>query len=312
MREGSVPEPIDDEVILSACLTAHPNPGTRRTYDLAWRKLAAYLGKASAPEGLFAVLAMSHAAAEAHVGNWREQLRAAGKASNTVATYLAAIRSVVQLAHGRGLVSWLLSVKSPPTQAYVGVTGLPYESYRAMLQVLADRTEVEDERNKRDLAILRLMFDLGLRVKELRLLDLADVDLAACTLTVVGHGQLDRSETVPIPPPCVNAINGWLAHRGTAPGPLWKRLNGAPNPGRLTARGIYNIVVALAKAAGVHTSPRLLRHGSIARSAKVTAGNVAAVIAHSRLDTVRPASFYTGERQAIAAETARLVSEDPD
>lgn len=306
-----MPEPID-ELILSACLTAHPNPGTKRTYDLAWRKLAAYLGKASAPEGLSAVLAMSHAAAEATVGNWRDQLQAAGKASNTVATYLAAIRSVVQIAHGRGLVSWILSVRSPPTRAYRDVSGIPYESYRAMLQTLVDRIEVDDERNKRDFAIVRLMFDLGLRVKELHLLDLDDVDLAACTLTIVGHGQLDRSETVPIPPPCVTAINGWLVCRGTAPGPLWKRVNATDGAGRLSAKSIYNIVVTLAKAAGVNTSPRRFRHGSIARSAKVTAGNVAAVGAHSRLVSMNTVSLYTGDCQAIAAETARLVSEDPE
>lgn len=312
-----MPEPSDD-VILTACLTAHPNPRSKRIYDLAWRKLAAYLGHDSTPECLSAVLAMSHAAAEATVGNWRDHLAAMGRKPNTVATYIAAIRSVIQLAHTRGLVSWSVSaVKSPPTHAYKDVAGTPYESYRAMLEASIERIEAadgSDKKNKRDRAILRLMYDLGLRVKELNLLDLADVDLTACRLSIVGHGHIDRNETVPIPPPCVSAINDWLEHRGMEPGPLFKNLDRTAQNStrRLSCRAIYSIVVALAAEVGVRTSPRHLRHGSIARSAKVTGGNARAVGAHSRLTSVKTVSLYTGDRQAIAAETALLVSADPD
>jgi integrase len=59
---------------------------------------------------------------------------------------------------------------------------------------------------ERDLALIRLMHDLGLRRGEVVTLDLADVDLDAGTVAVVGKGKSERmpvstSPAIPTPAP---------------------------------------------------------------------------------------------------------------
>ncbi len=63
----------------------------------------------------------------------------------------------------------------------------------------------------RDRAILELLYGSGLRVSEASSLDLADLDLDAATVRVMGKGSKER--VVPLGPPCVEAIRSWLAVR---------------------------------------------------------------------------------------------------
>lgn len=61
---------------------------------------------------------------------------------------------------------------------------------------------------RRDDAVLELLYGSGLRVAELCGLRPVDIDLAAATVTVWGKGAKQRR--VPMTPPAVDAVAGWI------------------------------------------------------------------------------------------------------
>ena len=104
----------------------------------------------------------------------------------TVNRRLAALRSLVKLARTLGMVMFGLEVQNVKGQAYRDTTGPGIQGIRAILSELASRP---DAKGKRDLAILRLLYDLGLRRGEVVALDVEDVDLEGDRLWVLGQGQ---------------------------------------------------------------------------------------------------------------------------
>ena len=111
-------------------------------------------------------------------------------------------------------------------------------------------------RHVRNAAMVEVLYVSGLRVAELAGLDVADVDLAESVIRVrAGKGRKDR--VVPTGPTVIRAVEAWLARRGAEAGALFKN----PRGGRLTVRGIYDVVRgsgARNGIAGVH--PHALRH----------------------------------------------------
>src|SRR3984885_6796600 len=64
--------------------------------------------------------------------------------------------------------------------------------------------------DRRDVAVLELLYAAGLRVSELCGLDRSDIDLHGRTVTVLGKGGKQRR--VPIHNAAVDALRGWLEH----------------------------------------------------------------------------------------------------
>jgi integrase/recombinase XerC len=107
----------------------------------------------------------------------------------------------------------------------------------------------------RDRALLELAYGAGLRVSELAALDVRDVDLAE-GLVSVRSGKGRKARVVPAGRPALDAVRAWLA-TGLTEGALFRNQRG----GRLTVRGIYDVVRRASTAegvAGVH--PHALRH----------------------------------------------------
>lgn len=118
----------------------------------------------------------------------------------------------------------------------------------------------------RDEAMLALLYATGVRVSELRGLDLDDVDLAARTARVVGKG--DKERVVPFGGKAVGALERWLAHR-----PACVDAHGARDPRalflsrhgrRLTVRQIENVVrdAGLEGSGRTDVHPHALRHSA--------------------------------------------------
>jgi site-specific recombinase XerD len=108
----------------------------------------------------------------------------------------------------------------------------------------------------RDAALLEVGYGGGLRVSELAALDVADVDLEE-SLVRVRSGKGRKSRVVPIGPPAVAAVRAWRVAAGIAEGALFRNVRG----GRLTVRGLYDIVRAAGTANGVAAvHPHALRH----------------------------------------------------
>jgi integrase/recombinase XerC len=86
-----------------------------------------------------------------------------------------------------------------------------------MLDSLAKR---KDPKSMRDRALLRCLYDLGLRRAEVLNLDLEDLDLEAGTVAVLGKGRTSKVKLT-LPPETRKALEAWIGVRGVAPGPLF-------------------------------------------------------------------------------------------
>lgn len=106
--------------------------------------------------------------------------------------------------------------------------------------------------NRRDLAILTIMLDAGLRLSEVTSLTIDDVGENR-TLRVFGKGRKWR--TVALGTTASLALDRWLRTRGSEPGSLW-----TGRKGPLTPTGVRGVVRRRARMAGLKVHPHMLRH----------------------------------------------------
>jgi integrase/recombinase XerC len=112
-----------------------------------------------------------------------------------------------------------------------------------------------DALDRRDLAVLELLYAAGLRVSELCGLDRGDVDLRGRTVTVLGKGAKQRR--VPIHDAAVAAVADWFAHgREQMEGPTEAAFVNRRGS-RLGPRDVRRI---LDRRAASPTHPHALRH----------------------------------------------------
>jgi integrase/recombinase XerC len=139
---------------------------------------------------------------------------------------------------------------------------------------------VDDSLSSRDKAMMELFYSSGLRLTELVSLDLPAIDLADCTVRVVGKGN--KTRILPIGRFAIEALKAWLVERAglrgrnsQAPG------RSSPAPGlspqdqgsgaavfigrsgrRLSARAVQLRVSLWARrqGLGVHVHPHMFRH----------------------------------------------------
>ena len=100
-----------------------------------------------------------------------------------------------------------------------------------------------------------MLYGTGVRRAEAAAATVGALDLSAGRLRIVGKGNKERD--VFLPPGTLAAVLAWIDHRGSAEGPLFKRVNkaGAVQAAGITAQLIYHIV----KKRHVHTSSRSQR-----------------------------------------------------
>ena len=159
------------------------------------------------------------------------------------------------LARTLGRVTWRIDIDSPKAEAYRDTRGPGLDGWRGMLAAAGKRATTP--KRKPDLALIRLMHDLGLRRGEVVTLDRADVDLEAGTVAIVGKG---KSERVPVTlnKPAAAALADWIAARGDWAGALFVRLDraaGGGQPGRLDAGNVARIAKDLGRRAGWRGAP---------------------------------------------------------
>ena len=161
----------------------------------------------------------------------------------------------------------------------------------------------------RDVALLRLLHDLGLRRSEAVRLDIDDVDLPGNRIFILSRGR-SRKEPVTLPEPTRAALAAWLEARGSEPGPLFVNFDRAGKGHRLTGTAVYHIVGWLGAKAGLTVRPQELRHLAITTALERTNGDVRAVAKFSRHKDLRPLSRYRDNRPDLAGKVASLVAEE--
>ncbi len=293
------------ERLLGAFLSGR-SPRTLRAYALDLADFARWSGVASAAAAARLLLAAGQGGANGTALSYRAALLARGLSAATVNRRLAALRSLVKVARLLGLVTWQLDVEGVASEPLRDTRGPGTAGVRALLAELGRRPPGPARR--RDVALVRLLFDLGLRRAEAAGLDLADLDLDAGCAWVKGKGRSGRVRLT-LPGPTRAALSAWLAGRGSAPGPLFVALDRGHRGHRLTGQAVYAIVRGLGEGAGVRARPHGLRHAAITAALDATNGDVRAVQKFSRHKDVRVLQRYDDNRQDLAGGVASRIAD---
>ena len=280
------------------------NPRTLEAYRQDLQDFARYLGARNIDEAARLFLASGKGQAHAQAFAYRAELLARGLAPASVNRRLAALRSLVKLARLFNMADFVLEVEGVKSQAYRDTRGPGREGVHAILDELEQR---QGRKAKRDRALVRLLYDLGLRRGEAVALDLADVDLKEKTVSIIGKGRTEK-EALTLPDPTAAALTDWLAVRGTEAGPLFTNCDRAAKGNRLTGRSVARVLAALGDLIGLKVRPHGLRHAAVTEALDVTGGNVRKVQKFSRHRDMRVLTLYDDNRQDFGGEVARLVA----
>jgi integrase/recombinase XerC len=303
-RSESV-EPAGPGQRLVAAFLAGRSPPTIRAYGQDLADFASFAGAASAAEAAQRLLAGGPGAANEQALGYKADLLGRGLSAATVNRRLAALRLLLKLARTLGLVGWALEVEGLKAEAYRDTRGPGTAGFRRLLEQLAGRS---DAKGVRDRALLRLLFDLGLRRSDVVRLDLADLDRDTGRLAVLGKGRTAKV-ALSLPAPTQAALEAWLAVRGLEAGPLFRSLDRArKGDGRLTGAGLYAVVRRLGEQAGLKVWPHGLRHAAITQALDATGGDVRAVQRFSRHRDLRTLLLYDDRRLDLAGDVARQVA----
>ncbi|MFO0590479.1 MAG: tyrosine-type recombinase/integrase [Polyangiaceae bacterium] len=163
---------------------------------------------------------------------------------------------------------------------------------------------------QRDLAVLALLSQLGLRVHELVALNIEQIDLATATLLDV-DGKGGSRHDLPLNAQTLALLQAWLAVRGLRVGSEEPALFIAPNGRRLSIRSVERFVARLRQLSGTkkRVTPHTLRHS--AATVSLTLGTdvstVAELLRHADLNTTRRYLHLVDERKREAVRKLAVV-----
>lgn len=230
----------------------------------------------------------------------------------TVNRKLAALRSLSDMAYTLGMINWRVRVKNQKVSSSFRDTRGPGQS--GIEKLREETAKRSDPKGLRDRALLHLLFDLALRRAEVVSLDLADVDLEAGTLRVLGKGRLQK-ETLTMPTRTRKILAEWIAVRGSEPGPLFVNLHHDPGirGKRLSPTSLYRIIRELGERTGQEVRPHGLRHTSISeavRKAQAVGMDVTKVLQFSRHKDLKTLQVYIDQVEDAQGKIAELVAMD--
>ena len=286
------------------------SPSTLTAYSRDLDDFARFLS-GSRQEAIGRFFSQPAPAANSDVLRYRHDLVARHLAPATVNRRLAAIRSLTKIARLLGVVPWAVEVQDVPQETLRDTRGPGVETVAEMLRLAAAPRDTYAVRN---VAMLRVMFDLALRVSEVRQLDVADLELDRGALWVSGKGRAEK-EVLSLPEITQEAITAWLQVRGAASGPLFltlgPRRNRRRSNRRFTTRGIYRIVSELGEQAGGKVWPHGLRHTAITSAVEaaqehgVTLDEVRQFSRHKNINTLL---VYRDRVRDVQGRLAALVA----
>lgn len=222
-----------------------------------------FIDAGTPPNAARLLLGQGHGEANSLALSYKAALLERGLSPATINRRLAALRSLVKMARTMGLVPWTLEVDNVKAKAYRDTRGPGALGVHALL----DQAAGSSPKAIRDRALVRLLYDLGLRRGEVVSLDVEDVDLERCTVAVIGKGRREK-ELLSLPEPTCKALALWLEARGAAPGPLFTNVDHAGKGSRLTGTSLYRIVRDLGAKVGIKSWPHGLRHTAITEAVK--------------------------------------------
>ncbi len=218
-----------------------------------------------------------------HISAFVSRLHARGLSPRTIQRTLSSIRSFY-----RHLETKRVTKRNPAAG-----TRAPKDRRRLPGTLDTDQAarlfefEATSDRQKRDKAILELIYGSGLRLAELVGANIGDLDLDSGLVTVLGKGRKTRQ--VPLGRHCVAALVDWLAvHPDPArDAPLFTGRGSSRISPRTVQQRLKQIALVQLGSSGLH--PHMLRH-SFASHLLESSGDLRAVqelLGHADLSTTQ-------------------------
>jgi integrase/recombinase XerC len=213
------------------------------------------------------------------------QLHRQGLNGRSIARLLSAARSFYRFLVREGLAasSPFTGITAPKTGKRLPVA-LSVEQAGRLMEIPAGETL-----SARDRAVLELFYSSGLRLAELVVLDIQDVDLRDGSVTVTGKGA--RTRIVPVGRKARAALTDWLQERANRAHPGEAALFLGKTGRRLGARAVQQRLRywAQRQGLGVPVHPHMLRH-SFATHMLESSSDLRAVqelLGHANLSTTQ-------------------------
>lgn len=245
-----------------------------------------------------------------HVAALMAALREEGRKPSGINHIRAAVLGVLTVAWKLGQIEsdQLLRAKATkPARGSSLPTGreVQYGEIDALMRACADDGSPAGARDK---AILATLFGAGLRRSEAARLELADYDADGGTLRV-RSGKGGKERLVPLATGAADALEDWLAVRGSESGPLFQPINkgGHIQPRGLSSQAVYDLCVKRSRQAGVtdfapHDARRTLASNALDASQDVIA--VSGLLGHSSVNTT---ARYDRRGERAKAAVARKL-----
>jgi integrase/recombinase XerC len=273
-------------------------PATRKAYGEDLAAFAAWMGAPGAAQAAAVLVAQPHGDANALAFEYRSTLLMRKLAASTVNRHMAAIKFVTRMARLGGQIAWELEIPSMKVETYRNTLGPGRKSVAEVVQELLTK---DDGLSARNLAIIGLLFNQGLRRGEVAGLDLEHLDPERVRLSILGKGRSGR-EWVTLARGTCEYLDRWLSARGTSPGPLFSSLDRASKHGRLSDTSIYRMI----RGYGLGR-PHGLRHSAITAALEATNGNIAEVMKFSRHRDPKVLMKYDDNRKDVAGDIAGKI-----
>lgn len=243
---------------------------------------------------------------------WISELEAQGRSPATIRRRFAALARVCKAGRRLGLTALTPEAELPRTEGMRDTTGPGKRGWERMLAVAQSRAEAGIRAGVRDLAIVLLLHDRGIRRGELAGIDVpVDFDAARPAVQVLGKGKREKV-WLTISDRSSRAILRWVGVRGDWPGPLFTRVDPASSrPSRLSEHGINEVVKALGRRAGLARTARAhgLRHQAVTEALD-QGWSIRDTMAFSRHVDPRVVMGYDDRRKDVGGEVSKALAGD--
>lgn len=250
--------------------------------------------------------------ARSSIRSWIASLLDGGSAPSTARARQLAVRRFTAWLEDEGEIDAdpFLGVKAPKLDTQV-VEPLTEDELRALLKACIPAkgaTRAEAMRDRRDEAIIRLMFETGARAGEVVAMELADVDAQTST-AVIRRGKGGKGRVIPLSPNAILAIDRYLRHRRehrlAESEHLWLGDRGK----QFRYDGLHKSLKMRAERAGIERfHPHMLRHTAAHRWLKAggSEGGLMAVAGWTRPDMLM--RYTKAQASSRAADEAKRLN----
>jgi integrase/recombinase XerC len=237
---------------------------------------------------------------------WLFEMMKGGLSKATIRLRFAAVRSFYKfLVHRRGLArSPVAEVQLPKPEKKLPVvlTVAQIDELLALPLQVPLQKQTKPWMPLRDAAILELFYSCGLRISELRGLDVQHIDFHGESVRVMGKGSKER--IVPIGGPAMSALQRYQREAAVTNGPLFL----GKLRTRITQQAIDLLLKKYLKLSSIpfKISPHKLRHSFATHllDAGADLRSVQSLLGHASLSTTQIYTHVTKERLRAAYDEA--------